>query len=152
MRYIFFSICLLLYFSCQEKPSDLVKKGLKEKGIEIPKEMKFYIILPSVGCGACIDEAILFLEKNQEAVKTTNSELLIIFTSILSKKMLNRALQAIDLPPNRVLYDFDNNYSINSDKAIYPAILYLKNGEIENIEYQSPESPEAFKKLEELIN
>ncbi|SEK19944.1 hypothetical protein SAMN05421740_101181 [Parapedobacter koreensis] len=69
MKYIYYSLFILLLYSCQEKPTNTITEEFEKRGVEIPEEVEICIIMPSVGCGAYI---LPYSISKMEILKTFN--------------------------------------------------------------------------------
>ena len=144
-------VCLIiLTLSCNqqnEEVKSLINEFHRNK-IVFNESTKYVVILPEVGCGGCISEGVGFIKKNLKKIDCDNKEVEIIFTSIMSKKLMLRELDILSLEEHCFEIDEINKYRIDNSKSIYPLILYLKKGKIVRMEFQSPDNPNAFNKLE----
>ena len=151
MRYISYLIILVVFHSCSRTEVDKLQIKLGENRIDLAENLKYCIVIPTVGCGGCIDEGMSFLKRNQKLLDKHRSEVWIVFTSIISKKMLRLSMKDIDLPKSMIYYDVNNAYSAALEQSIYPSVLYLDNGNLQRLEFQSPEHSYTFTELEKIL-
>lgn len=155
IKYSILGYSIFFISSCISHQNNEMKSIINEfhnKKINFNENIKYFIILPEVGCGGCISEGTDFIKRNIEKFNCTNKEIKVVFTSIVSKKILLRTL-GIDSFDNYCFeIDESNVYRINNPKSIYPLILYLNKGKIINIEFQYPDNSNAFSILENKFN
>jgi hypothetical protein len=140
--FIFFIGFMMLYTSCKKNDyASFLKVKSKEKFSHEIKQLKAIIILPNQGCDGCITEVEHFLINSFD--KCDNS--IFILTKIVSHKILRQKLGDSIYYAANVYVDSTNFFSATSYKeVIYPAILYIKKGDIVDVKYQNPDSPAAI--------
>lgn len=99
---------------------------------------KMIVIIPNEGCGGCISVAEDFYQRNCQ-----RNDILFVFTNVLSLKNLKYKIQ---INFQNTIIDDENRYTDNlpAETRIYPCILYLSEGKVVKINYQSPKE-EGFK-------
>lgn len=144
---------LLFLSSCQvnENITQNIQNQFNERNIKFEKNLKYCIIMPEMGCSGCISEGTLFIKNNLDLLKVKHNQIRLIFTSIISEKMLLRNIGLSNLEEYYFVQDSENKFRLNNNQAIYPLILYLNNGVIEKAEFQSPNSPNALLNLQKII-
>ena len=151
----FFLTCLFVtMLSCghQNREKKSIINEFANRNIEFADSVRFVVILPASGCGNCIREGFNFISRNLRHFNCNNEAIQIIFTSIQSPKMLLRTLGIEAFEYHCFKVDFDNRYRLSGVNAAFPLILYLENGEITDLEFQSPNNTLAFHRLEEELN
>jgi len=113
------------------------------------KQYSIIMILPESGCSGCISSAEKFVFENYKS-----NDLMIIFTGIRSKKLLQIRLNYFDKIPSNIHFDEDNLYALDSKEegSIYPAIIYTENKKIKKIEYVCPDNPDALNNLKSILS
>jgi thiol-disulfide isomerase/thioredoxin len=96
------------------------------------KKIDFVIIIPNEGCSGCITYAEEFYSLNKD-----KNNMIFVFTNIISMKNLK---YKININANTTLLDTKNRYlfAYPKEKQIYPCILKIKNGKIDQIKFQTP--------------
>jgi len=97
-------------------------------------------------------EGVGFIKNNLNALKDNHDKIKVIFTSVLSKKMLLRNIGITDLEDYYFIIDKNNIYKLSNNKSIYPLVLYLSNGTIKKAEFQSPNTPNVMYSLEKHLS
>lgn len=120
--------------------TDSVKKYFKKENVNFDKKWDICYIIPGGGCSTCISSGFTFLFANKEYFSGEQDRNVVVFTGIISKKLLMRNL--MNYKPNDFysIMDSSNVYFLNSKENKYPLILYLNDGKIERAESQSPGS------------
>ncbi|MCO6359166.1 hypothetical protein BXY85_1643 [Roseivirga pacifica] len=96
---------------------------------------KYVLLLPGEGCSGCISSTEKF-------VKTLDSsdEILVIFTSIRSKKVL-KLKTGINLDQEFLVFDENSILNEGRTYSIYPTLFNLEKGKVSSFDYISPNSP-----------
>lgn len=93
---------------------------------------KYIVIIPGAGCAGCISYVEDFYTRyNKE------KSIYYVFTNIVSQKILkNKVL----INESNTFCDVENKVMdfYPADMKIYPCVLELNSGEVENVYYQSP--------------
>lgn len=149
MRYL---ICLTLVSvfltctSCNELKSPNVEERYIHdflRKITLPSGTEWVIILPGLGCHGCIQEGEAFMKDN-----INKKGVFFVLTSVESLKMLQRKIN-IDIKKQKNVYvDIDNMFQMPSNNRIYPCIVRLDGGEVQECQFQSPKNSQAFHSLE----
>lgn len=97
-------------------------------------ELKHIIIIPNQGCGGCITYAEDFYSNNK-----CRNDIFFVFTNIVSLKVL---FLDIEIRTENTLLDINNKFIeiLPNDKIIYPIVLFIDNGKVKKIEFQSPDN------------
>lgn len=97
-------------------------------------ELKYIIIIPNQGCGGCITYAEDFYLNNK-----CRNDMFFVFTNIVSLKVL---YLDIKIRTENTLLDINNKFIeiLPNDKIIYPIVLFIDNGKVKKIEFQSPDN------------
>lgn len=141
---VVFLLLTLLGVACKKNDSATL---LKAAGVKFNDEVKVCLIMPEVGCSGCIAGGVYFLLENRDLFSKKQQENKVVFTAITSMKMLRRNLENIDIDSLNCEIDTVNRYLLPEPEGLYPIIIYLNNGEIEEIDIQSPENVSIFHKL-----
>ncbi|SFF09088.1 hypothetical protein SAMN04488541_101581 [Thermoflexibacter ruber] len=142
---VFWVIILLLIFSCknrQEVLQENFEKTLRLMHNNNISQYKAYLVIPNAGCEGCISSAERFVIDN---IKQEN-DLMVIFTKINSMKILKLKIKEVINSPN-IIFDKDNLMYSNHVESIYPMIFYVKNSQISNMEYISPDNVNGLTNL-----
>lgn len=123
---------VLLCLSCNSNIrsfDDLLKKDFTQNQL---KKTDYIIVIPNEGCSGCITHAEEFYSSNKD-----RDNIIFIFTNIISMKNLKYKM---DINAHTTLLDTENRYLLAypKDMQIYPCILRIKNGQIDQIKFQSP--------------
>lgn len=145
IRILFYLLLISIFYSCKDNDYEafLMDKIQNNLGNEM-RTVDAFVILPGQGCSGCISEGEKFLIENSENYQSVK----FILTKIVSKKILKQKI-------GNIIYNAPNVYidslgvftSTSFHETIYPTILYMKYGELDDIEYQSPNNPHAVFKL-----
>ena len=76
---------------------------------------------------------------------------LFVLTAVTSPKMALRSLNEVSLEQYYCIWDSTNLYLSEGNNAIYPLLLYLKDGKIMKAQYQSPFTDDVLGALEKTI-
>lgn len=140
-------ICLLVVVSSCTRytTTDLFKN------CDFGSNTEVCLILPEVGCGDCIAGGLSFLMKNKDKFSKDQSKNKVIFTALTSIKMLKRELGDIDIKSLNCEIDSVNRFLLSPPDGLYPVIVYLKEGEIQNIDIQNPQNANVLKSLSDIL-
>jgi hypothetical protein len=133
--------------SCHKSSEKVERDFLNSTIAQIDANHKYQwiVILPGLGCHGCIQEAEFFMQQY-----VTDRRILFVLTKISSLKILQQKTEVrINEHPN-ILVDRDNQFDIPTDNRIYPLVVYMKNGKMDNYSFQSPGNA-AFHVLENII-
>lgn len=147
---IFLWLCLSLFVAACQRNDDITKdiRSLyRDRGIVFDEKLEHCLILPEVGCDGCIAGGVSFLLNNKHCFSDDQIRNKVVFTAVNSKKMLLRNLKFDSLEGFNCVLDTANHYLVKGDNAIYPLVLYLKDGIIIKAEFQSPRSADVLSKL-----
>lgn len=136
-------ICIILLLSC-------TNTNISQEFKDLPQETKTLVIIPGVGCDACIADGLWTISMHKQYFLEAQKEVLVVFTSIQSKKMLNRILVDFNISDINMYVDIDNEYVI-PEYSKYPVVCYIKNGKISKYEVQSPNGVPAMDNLVKLL-
>lgn len=126
------------------------KKYFATEKINFDENLKCCLIIPGGGCSGCIASGISFLAFNRKYFSKDQSDNIVIFTSIVSLKVLKRNLNNIKFEDFNVVVDSLDRYTVNFKENIYPLIIYLNKGNIVKVETQSPDSDGLYN-LQQLL-
>lgn len=123
----------MIFVQCATTEGTVEKKVndyLRESGANY----NYCLIIPGAGCEGCISGA-------EDIVKSyyKRSDVLYIFTSIESLKMLREKVGNDALSSKNVVIDQDNAFCSNSEKSIYPVLFKIEKGKVTSTSYLSPE-------------
>lgn len=128
--------------------TEYIRQYFKKEKVEFDAELETCLIIPGGGCTSCIANGVGFVESNKEYYQKGQAKNLVVFTRINSIKILRRNIKEIN--EYNCIVDSKDQFYIDMKERIYPIILYLKNGEIVNVDIQSPDTG-ALKILEEIL-
>jgi hypothetical protein len=115
---------------------ELVSKNVNSK--------KVILIIPRTGCSGCIGVADHFFKNNNY----NTEDVLFIFTKISSAKTIRLRLGKERVESTNVIEDHDNQFSQGILDSIYPIILFMEGGEIQEIEFLSPDKKDLITKIQ----
>lgn len=99
------------------------------------KQRKAIVVIPNQGCTGCISEAESFVIENAPKLK----DVVFVFTQIQSVKLLRVKLGNEVLQQKNVIFDSENSIKYpDENKVIYPMIIFVNQGKIKKVTYQSP--------------
>ena len=70
-------------------------------------------IIPGGGCSGCITSGIHFLIENKKHFSHDQEKNVVVFTSVLSPKMLKRSLKNVKLEDFNFIIDTTNVYTVD---------------------------------------
>lgn len=149
MKKIFVIFLISAVVGCGQKEMDMIffQKVIGHE--KLGSKYKALFIVPGAGCQGCITGAEIFIKKNIDQYE----DVLFVFTSIKSMKILRMSIGTNILEKNNVLLDSTNvffNYA--KEKNIYPTIVYLDNGNVNRVEYISPENKYSITQLMDIYD
>jgi hypothetical protein len=142
-----FFILTVGFISCGQNVEKAEKKFLTNAvdQLKIDGEYEWIVVLPGLGCHGCIQEGEFFMKEN-----ISNKKILFVLTNIVSLKILQQKMD-ITIGDNPNIYvDRSNQFKLTTDNSIYPCIIRLKSGKIEQFEFQSPQNA-AFHKMKKQL-
>lgn len=153
MKHFIPLISCLLVISCSGKPdmTALAKEYFDKENVMFNPQWTCCYIIPGGGCSGCIASGIHFLLENKEDFSHDQKKNVVVFTSVLSIKLLKRSLNDAKIDDFNFVIDTANVYTVDFKEHIYPLIVYLENGKIIHVDQQSPET-NALTKLVEHLN
>ncbi len=123
-------ICILgflLLVGCQSQSFEQAVKNSFDNYLDTTVvDYKYVMLIPNSGCTGCIsDAAYSFKEYNDK------SEILFIFTHIISKKDLRIRVGKENLQRKNVLIDIENRFYFEQfQESIYPIVAVIKDKEV----------------------
>ncbi len=153
MKYLIFLIGCFLLTGCHDNTNitALSKEYFKKENVIFNPQWTCCYIIPGGGCSGCITSGIHFLIENKEHFSHDQVKNVVVFTSVLSPKLLRRSLKDAKLEDFNFIIDTTNVYTVNFKEHIYHLIIYFENGKIIQVDKQSPET-NALTKLVEHLN
>ena len=143
-----FVVIVLAVGSCKKSAQDTETDNLTASitKIQVDKQVKWIVVLPSLGCHGCIQEGEAFVKKYIQ-----NKSIFFVLTRISSLKILQQKI-GVQLKgcPN-VHVDYDDVFNVHTDNNVYPCIVQLENGKVIEHEFQSPKNGAAFYNLRSKI-
>lgn len=113
--------------------------------LKIDQAYEWVVILPGLGCHGCIQEGEFFMKKN-----ISNTKILFVLTNISSLKILQQKIGIKINDHHNIFVDRDNRFKLPTENAIYPCIIQVKNGEILQYAFQSPNTA-AFHNMKKYL-
>lgn len=145
---LFIILALGLFFSCRNDSSTQeIVKLYQKQNIRFDENLTSCIIIPEGGCSGCIDGSIHFIRSNLNLFQKESTKSKVIFTAIISKKMLLNSIKIESFENYNFEIDHENKYIVESNNSIYPLIVELSEGEIINAEFQTPSSGDVIKRI-----
>lgn len=105
------------------------------------------IIIPRKGCSSCIGMADYFFKENY-----TRDGLFFIFTKVSSKKTLRIKLGSHSLTGKNTHLDKGYNFSSGALNSLYPLVVEVNNGKVEDSFFLTPDSKFLLTELQERIS
>lgn len=147
---IAFTVLILVFFSCITKNNKdnyftdidkLIYESQGVRNIDINK-VKHVLIIPNAGCDGCISEAEKILLDHKG-----NDKVVIVLTTFDSVKSIYLKYGYDIQNFNNIVIDKNSLFIKNGYSSIYPMILDVFKGKLENVYLQNPDDPEAIKRL-----
>lgn len=131
------SVCLtLLYcvivFGCKTNNNEnkiLVNKIAELVPFNILKNKKVVILIPRAGCTGCIDGVTKFVYDKKDSL----DNILVIFTGVIDKKLLQINTDSAFLNHKNVIIDNDNLFMKENTRSLYPRVFYLDSKRIQQL-------------------
>lgn len=123
-------ICILgflLLVGCQSQSFEQAVKNSFDNYLDTTVvDYKYVMLIPNSGCTGCISDAEYFFKEYKD-----NSEILFIFTHIISKKDLRIRVGKENLQRKNVLIDIENRFYFGQfQESIYPIVAVIKDKEV----------------------
>lgn len=146
-RKLIYILLIIVTFSCGDssKPEEvasankalniLEKFGLIQSG--------YYLVIPDAGCPGCINQAEQFLLDNI----SYRQNIKYVLTNFRSKKNISLKLGIENIENPKIILDANNVIEAAGFSTFYPIIFYLENGEVEQVEFVTPDNPDVLMKL-----
>lgn len=139
-------LCALLCSCEQDTDKKFFQSVLAENAIDDKYNILF--IVPGSGCHGCITGAEYFTKENYSKYPNV----LFVFTSIKSIKVLNLKLGTKVVHADNILLDINNDFfNYKSKRNIYPTIIHLRKGHVHMVNYLSPESEYSIEQLMDFV-
>lgn len=123
-------ICILgflLLVGCQSQSFEQAVKNSFDNYLDTTVvDYKYVMLIPNSGCTGCISDAEYFFKEYND-----KSEILFIFTHIISKKDLRIRVEKENLQRKNVLIDIENRFYFEQfQESIYPIVAVIKDKEV----------------------
>ncbi|WP_301704513.1 hypothetical protein [uncultured Parabacteroides sp.] len=123
-------ICILgflLLVGCQSQSFEQAVKNSFDNYLDTTVvDYKYVMLIPNSGCTGCISDAEYFFKEYND-----KSEILFIFTHIISKKDLRIRVGKENLQRKNVLIDIENRFYFEQfQESIYPIVAVIKDKEV----------------------
>lgn len=149
--YIVFAVFLMV--SCQDKSDELTKRTreyFNKELVHFPNNWENVLIIPGGGCPGCIASGLDFVIANKDKFAKGQDRNIVIFTGIISKKILQRRLGNKNMESLNAIIDSKNIFTVDFEEREFPMVIYLRHGKITKVESESPKS-DALKTLKTKI-
>lgn len=147
-KIIYVALLISVLSSCvksdEKKELEFFSEEIQNLALE--NTYDWIVILPSLGCKGCIQEAELFMQNN-----VNNKKILFVLTKIESLKVLQKKIGFNIGEHTNILLDRMDKLVVPTDNSIYPCILKLMDGVVVSHGFQSPRNSEAFYELKQRI-
>lgn len=149
-------LVMACFFMCscakEDDVTESVKRYFLRENVTFDPALESCYIIPGGGCSGCIASGLTFLRANQKEFSKWQDKNMVIFTNIVSRKMLERNLKAksIKVAELKAVTDANNVYLVDSRYSDYPLVIYLDKGNVVSVEYQSAET-NALNKYEKFL-
>lgn len=148
---LFFLTIILLWIGIGCSDENYMKEKIQYQNvisqIAINNTIVWIVIIPGYGCQECLHYAEEFMKTN-----INSKHVLFVLTNISSIKELEIRLNLKVADYSNIIIDRENKYYIKSENNDYPCIIKLKNGKINNHEFQNSKNISAFYRLKQKIN
>jgi hypothetical protein len=129
MRNIFL-LAIILFGCSKQQEWDQIEMTLYDvMGRKTAEQAKKIFLIPKVGCGGCIDNAVLFVKENIKVLGDVH----IIFTGIEDLKLLKLSLGSEIYTLNNIYIDKNRAFENFKEVSIYPKIIIMDEGRIKDI-------------------
>lgn len=146
MRLIHYIVLSIFLCACSSKFSE-EETFLANKVATLDLEgYNYVLIIPGAGCNGCIQESEFFLKQNVD-----NEDLLFILTEPSSLKILRHKTGIKISDKKNIIVDKEGKFKVPTKNAIYPCVIYIDNNEINDIDFQTPQTS-ALHSLYDKIN
>lgn len=136
---IVFSLFCLCLFSCKEDITKQEKAFLTHAIEMLPnvdrQAYDWIVILPGLGCHGCIQDGEYFMQQNVE-----NPKIFYVLTNLSSLKIFQQKTGITIKDHPNIYVDRDNQFVVPTNNAIYPCVIQLKEGQIAEHTFQSPQT------------
>lgn len=130
-----FGLCLL---SCKEDAAKQEKAFLThaiEKLPHVHGQYDWIVILPGLGCHGCIQDGEYFMQQNVE-----NPKIFYVLTNLSSLKIFQQKTGITIKDHPNIYIDKENLFMVPTNNSIYPCVIQLKEGQIVEHTFQSPQT------------
>lgn len=130
-----FGLCLL---SCKEDATKQEKVFLThaiEKLPHVHGQYDWIVILPGLGCHGCIQDGEYFMQQNVE-----NPKIFYVLTNLSSLKIFQQKTGITIKDHPNIFVDRENLFVVPTNNSIYPCVIQLREGEIAEHTFQSPQT------------
>lgn len=104
--------------------------------LEIDKQTyDWIVILPGLGCHGCIQDGEYFMQQNVE-----NPKIFYVLTNLPSLKIFQQKTGITIKDHPNIYVDRDNQFVVPTNNSIYPCVIQLKEGQIAEHTFQSPQT------------
>lgn len=118
--------------------------------LNLPIETKACVIIPGVGCDGCIAAGLDFIAKNKQVFENGQNECVVVFTAILSKKMLIRKLKEYEIENINMIIDKENSFLVDGYEQ-YPILCLIGEDDKQEMVVQTPDNPDALNRIFEIL-
>ena len=142
------ALCVLT-IACQtaDKSKGIEQILVNITGKESIEKSHAIVVIPNAGCNGCISNTEYYMTKN-----IADKSIIFIATGSSSRKILRMRFGVKIL--NQPNFYIDSLNTLQQEgaglKNMYPAIIFIRNGRVEQIEEVSPEN-DGLKKLNEYL-
>lgn len=136
------SLILILVFTllgCMQSKDSLtesVETYFERENVHFDCQHATMLVIPVNGCPGCVADGIKFVMENKDRFSREQNKNTVVFTGIVSKKLLYRRLDKIDFNRMSVVIDTTEKYLVDFEACDYPLVLRLKSGRIVKAENQ----------------
>lgn len=142
MRKIAKAIALLIFAlllaSCNRNAENLEMESLTSALDALKIDTRLYdwiVILPGLGCHGCIQDGEYFMQQNVE-----NPKIFYVLTNLSSLKIFQQKTGITIKDHPNIYVDRDNQFVVPTNNSIYPCVIQLKEGQIAEHTFQSPQT------------
>lgn len=131
-------ISVILLASCKENAASSERESLTSALDALKIDTQLYdwiVVLPGLGCHGCIQDGEYFMQQNVE-----NPKIFYVLTNLSSLKIFQQKTGITIKDHPNIFVDRENLFVVPTNNSIYPCVIQLREGEIAEHTFQSPQT------------
>lgn len=131
-------ISVILLASCKENAASSERESLASALDALKIDTQLYdwiVVLPGLGCHGCIQDGEYFMQQNVE-----NPKIFYVLTNLSSLKIFQQKTGITIKDHPNIFVDRENLFVVPTNNSIYPCVIQLREGEIAEHTFQSPQT------------